>query len=54
MPKSAFLNIYKNGLINTGYLYGPLIHGIQRGLGKKIDDKITSPEALSLIIRPPL
>jgi hypothetical protein len=54
MPKSAFLNIYRNGLTNTGYPYGPSVHGIQRGLGKKVDGKITSPEAPSLITRPSL
>jgi hypothetical protein len=51
MPKSAFLNIHRNGLTNTG---GPSVHGIRRGLGEKVDGKITSPEAPSLVIRPPL
>ena len=54
MPKSAFLNIYKNGLINTGYPCGPSVHSIRRGLDKKVDSKIASPEAPSLVIRPPL
>jgi hypothetical protein len=54
MPKSAFLNIHKNGLTNAGYPYGPSVHGIRRGLGKKVDGKIASPEAPSLVIRPSL
>jgi hypothetical protein len=54
MPKSAFLNIHRNSLTNTGYPCGPSVHGIRRGLGKKVDGKITSPEAPSLVIRPPL
>jgi hypothetical protein len=53
MPKSAFLNIHRNGLTNTGYPCGPSVHGIRRGLGKKVDGKTTSPEAPSLVIRPP-
>ena len=54
MPKSAFLNIHRNSLTNTGYPCRPSVHGIRRGLGKKVDGKITSPEAPSLVIRPPL
>jgi hypothetical protein len=46
MPKSAFLNIHRNSLTNTGYPCGPSVHGIRRGLG--------NPEASSLVIRPPL
>ena len=44
MPKPAFLNIHKNGLINAGYPCGPSVHGIRRGLGKKVDGKIAFPE----------
>src|SRR3954453_22163035 len=47
MPKSAFLNIHRNGLANAGYPCGPSVHSIRRGLGKKVDGKITSPEAPS-------
>jgi hypothetical protein len=43
MPKSAFLNIHKNGLINAGYPCGPSVHAIRRSLGKKVDGKIASP-----------
>ena len=31
MPKSAFLNIHRNGLTNTGYPCGPSVHAIRRG-----------------------
>jgi hypothetical protein len=54
MPKSAFSNIHKNGLTNAGYPCGPSVHSIRRGLGKKVDGKIASPEAPSLVIRHPL
>ena len=54
MPKSAFLNIHKIGLTNSGYPCGPSVHGIRRCLGKKVDGKIASPEAPSLVIRPSL
>jgi hypothetical protein len=54
MPKSTFVKIHKSGLINAGYPCGPSVHAIRRGLGKKVDGKIASPEAPPLIIRPPL
>ena len=54
MPKSAFVKIHKSGLINAGYPCGPSVHAIRRSLGKKVDGKIASLEAPSLIIRPSL
>jgi hypothetical protein len=40
MPKSAFLDIHESSMKNAEYLDGDSIHGIMRGLGKKIDGKI--------------
>jgi hypothetical protein len=47
MPKSVFLNVHKNGLVNAGYPCGPSVHSIRRGPGKKVDGKMASPEAPS-------
>jgi hypothetical protein len=54
MPKSVFVAVHKNGLINAGYPCRPSIHTIGRSLGKKVDGKTASPEALSPTIGPPL
>jgi hypothetical protein len=43
MPKSAFVKIYKNALINASYPYGPSVHVIRRGPNKKVNGKIAFP-----------
>ena len=40
MPEAAFLDIHESNVKNAGYLDGDSIHGIRRGLGKKVDGKI--------------
>ena len=40
MPEAAFLDIHESHMKNTGHLDGDSIHGIRRGLGKKVDGKI--------------
>lgn len=44
MSKSAFLTIHRSAMKNAGYLDGDTIHGIRRGLGKKVDGKISVPQ----------
>ena len=44
MPKSAFLDIHEANMKNAGYLNGTSIHAIRRGLGKKVDGEIPTPQ----------
>lgn len=48
MPQSAFINILKSTLTNAGYLRGPTVHAIRRGLGKGVDSKCPSIDQDSL------